>query len=88
MKQLLQVVGEKRKLFLPVGAKTCFGEGALQKKPWEIIGSCAKRGRFSTSAVTQMLATTPGPSCSFNPTRLHKFGDFSSFYAATDRRNV
>ncbi|MEN9632515.1 MAG: hypothetical protein RL077_919, partial [Verrucomicrobiota bacterium] len=25
MKQLLQVVGGKRKLFLPVGAKTCFG---------------------------------------------------------------
>jgi hypothetical protein len=31
MKQLLQVVGEKRKLFLPVGAKTCFGGEAPKK---------------------------------------------------------
>jgi hypothetical protein len=30
MKQLLQVVGEKRKLFLPVGAKTCFGGEAAR----------------------------------------------------------
>ena len=88
MKQLMQVVGGPEKLFLPVGAKTCFGGWALQKKPWEIIGSCARRGRFSTSAVTQTLATTPSRSCSFKPARLHKFGDFSSFYSATDRRNV
>ncbi|MEN9635801.1 MAG: hypothetical protein RL077_4205, partial [Verrucomicrobiota bacterium] len=32
MKQLLQVVGEKRKRFLPVGAKTCFsGEAPRQQ---------------------------------------------------------
>jgi hypothetical protein len=30
-KQLLQVVGGHGKLFLPVGAKTCFGEWAARK---------------------------------------------------------
>jgi hypothetical protein len=38
MKQLLQVVGGPGKLFLPVGAKTCFGGEAPRKQPFLRVG--------------------------------------------------
>jgi hypothetical protein len=42
MKQLLQVVGEKRKLFLPVGAKTCFGGWPAKKQLLQVVGGKRK----------------------------------------------
>ena len=41
-KQLLRVVGGKRKLFLPVGAKTCFGGEALKKQLLQVVGGPGK----------------------------------------------
>ena len=41
-KQLLQVVGGKIKLFLPVGAKTCFGGWAFKKQPLQVVGGPGK----------------------------------------------
>jgi len=49
MKQLRQVVGGKRKLFLPVGAKTCFG-GEAFKRP-DNIGQPCRNSHATLAAV-------------------------------------